>query len=85
MLSIYENSPALNLIPLMNQVVSSQQLNASTLVKMIVISLWNNWRNQFTPSSLEIIACILNSIVLAVTTAFEEFQKPFAYCLPHCK
>lgn len=87
MVSIYENTNASNLCQLMNPIVTNHEVNASTLVKMIVIALWNNWRNQFSVGSLEIVATIFNSIVMAITSVLgiAEVQQHYTFCLPHSK
>ncbi|CAL8118593.1 unnamed protein product [Orchesella dallaii] len=85
MVSIYENSKAPNLFQLMGSVIATEhKISASTLVKMIVIALWNNWRNQFSPNSLDIIACIINTVVQAASIV-PDFQPHTTLCLPHIK
>lgn len=87
MVSIYENAKAASLCELLVPIVTNHQVSASTLVKMIVISLWNNWRNQFSVGSLDILASIFNSIVLAITSVLGTGEVPqhFTFCLPHSK
>ncbi|ODM99168.1 Protein SMG7 [Orchesella cincta] len=85
MVSIHENSKTANLYQMMCSVIATEhKISASTLVKMIVIALWNNWRNQFTTNSLDIIACILNTVIQAASVVV-DFQPQSTLCLPHLK